>query len=142
MQLLLYFPWRREREGLLTESYQETYMTKQDIIQGNRKTFEHFADEVIDVLDTIQELGVPEESWHILAPESEKERLEEEFFNVHTKTQVYSVLLTHYYNLKPLDQTLQPHLSMNFSLKNYQQSNGTNWYYLWTTNSTNFINFL
>lgn len=75
-------------------------MTKKDIIQADRKTFEHFADEVIDVLDTIQEFSVPEESWHILAPESEKERLEEEFEGPHKDPSVFSAFA------KPLDQTL------------------------------------
>ena len=37
VQLLLYFPWRREIEDLLTESYQESYMTKKTLFRQTEK---------------------------------------------------------------------------------------------------------
>lgn len=38
----------------------------------------YFSDELDDVLEDIQEYGIREESWHVVAPETEKEQIEEE----------------------------------------------------------------
>ena len=45
-QLMLYYPWCNEEDDLLGESYKDSYNTKLDVIQKNRQTFEHFAEEV------------------------------------------------------------------------------------------------
>lgn len=53
-------------------------MAKVDIVQQNRSRNEYFSDELDDVLEDIQEYGIREESWHVEAPETEKEQIEEE----------------------------------------------------------------
>lgn len=77
-QLLLYFPWRTEIADLYANSYKENYLAKVDIVQQNRRRNEYFSDELDDVLEDIQEYGIREESWHVVAPETEKEQSEEE----------------------------------------------------------------
>ena len=76
-QLLLYYPWRDER-GISAGSYEESYNDKIETIQSNRSNFEHFAEEVGSALDDMQEFGIAEESWVIVAPETEKDRIEDE----------------------------------------------------------------
>lgn len=77
-QLLLYFPWRTEIADLYANSYKESYLAKVDIVQQNRRRNEYFSDELDDVLEDIQEYGIREESWHVVAPETEKEQIKEE----------------------------------------------------------------
>lgn len=74
----LYFPWRMEIADLYGNSYKESYLAKVDIVQQNRSRNEYFSDELDDVIEDIQEYGIREESWHVVAPETEKEQIEED----------------------------------------------------------------
>ncbi|XP_060596137.1 uncharacterized protein LOC132750210 [Ruditapes philippinarum] len=76
-QLLLYLPWRNETNDLLMETYQEKYKLTNDIIQQNKKLYEHNADELSNVLEEIEENGFPDDHWVTVAPETEQARMEE-----------------------------------------------------------------
>ena len=76
-QLLLYFPWRNETEDLMKETYQEMFTEKSKIVQENRSKFEKHAEDVEQAVEMLDECGPPEESWNILAPQTEQNRIEE-----------------------------------------------------------------
>lgn len=44
----------------------------------NWEKYEYFADEVGDVLEDIKQFGIAEDTWHVIAPKSEKEQMEQE----------------------------------------------------------------
>ena len=75
-QLMLYYPWCNEEDDLLGESYKDSYNTKLDVIQKNRQTFEHFAEEVSGVLEDIEQYGIEEDAWDIIAAQTQQENLE------------------------------------------------------------------
>lgn len=89
-QLLLYYPWRKETADLLCDSYKDSYVDKVEITKCNRDKFEHFSEEVGDVLEDIEKFGVPEESWEVVAPEYEKEQKEEEQEGIELENSVFN----------------------------------------------------
>ena len=70
-QLLLYYPWRDEKD-LLTESYQASYLQKQDTIQANCARFERHAENVAAAIEQLEQDPNLEIAWDNLAPQVTK----------------------------------------------------------------------
>ena len=69
-QLLLYFPWRNESQDLCGDSYEETSDRRSDVIKQNRSSFEHHAEAVERAIANLEESGMPEDSWQLIAPQT------------------------------------------------------------------------
>ena len=76
-QLILYSPWRNEISDLKGNTYAETYEQKLEVISHNRKLFEYHADAVDQALQDMEDYGINEESWELVAPQTEQQRHEE-----------------------------------------------------------------
>lgn len=76
-QLLLYFPWRDEKNDLCYSSYEETYYANKELIEENRKSYEYHSSEIQRAVENIEEFGIAEESWNILAPQVEQMQCED-----------------------------------------------------------------
>ncbi|XP_062600070.1 uncharacterized protein LOC134261665 [Saccostrea cucullata] len=76
-QLLLYFPWRDEENDLCNGSYKEKYDANEEIIKHNKKIYEYHASEVECAMESMEEFGIPEESWNILAPQDQQSQFED-----------------------------------------------------------------
>ena len=76
-QLILYHPWRTEIEDLFSGSYQDSYFAKIHTIQDNRQAFEQHTEEVTSAIENLEEFGPPEDSWDVLAPQTEQFRTQD-----------------------------------------------------------------
>lgn len=71
-QLLLYFPWRDEEKDLHSGSYKEVYYAHEEVIERNKKIYEYHSSEVQWAMESMEEFGIPEESWNTLAPQQQQ----------------------------------------------------------------------
>lgn len=76
-QLLLYCPWRDEKNDLCYSSYEETYNANKELIEENRKSYEYHSSEIQRAVENIEEFGIAEECWNILAPQAEQMQCED-----------------------------------------------------------------
>lgn len=76
-QLLLYCPWRDEKNDLCYSSYEETYNANKLLIEENRKSYEYHSSEIQRAVENIEEFGIAEECWNILAPQVEQMQCED-----------------------------------------------------------------
>lgn len=54
-QLLLYSPWRDEKNDLCYSSYEETYNANKELIEENRKSYEYHSSEIQRAVENIEE---------------------------------------------------------------------------------------
>ena len=71
-QLLLYLPWRDEKKDFPDSTYRDKYLSKLDVIERNRQRYEHNSDELARAMSNMEEFGAPEESWAVLAPQTQQ----------------------------------------------------------------------
>ena len=78
-QLQLYLPWRDERKDLLgnNTSFEVVYNCELQTVIKNRSKFEHHAEEVAQAIQDLEEFGIPEQSWQVVAPQTEQFRADE-----------------------------------------------------------------
>lgn len=65
------------RNQCFVDFYKDSYCDKIETVIQNRNKFEHFSKDVADFLEDIEQFGIPEDAWEVIAPETEKEQIEE-----------------------------------------------------------------
>ena len=91
-QLLLYFPWREEATDLCprNSTYKDFYSANEVSIAANRSRYEHHAEDVAQAIEDLEQYGPPEDSWQMLAPQTEQAQSEDRTAGAEEEQTVYS----------------------------------------------------
>ncbi|XP_071480520.1 uncharacterized protein [Diadema antillarum] len=108
-QLMLYFPWRNEIQDLFQDSYKQSYEAKYEDLKRNKEMYEHHAEELADVLEDIEQNGIPEDSWVNVAPQTEQARMEEQMEGRQTDESLHNAIDTEATNTAQADTGSVPH---------------------------------
>ena len=123
--LVLYVPWRDESKDLLAGSYRECWEIKAETVKQNRAQFEKHAEDVEAAVSYLEESGPPEDSWQVLAPQTEQGRMEDNAEGVQVEENVHSAYDTSSENVAASDlgimQYQYEHVTENVSTPDWQQ---------------------
>jgi hypothetical protein len=64
-------------QTFLTQSYENRFQAKLDIIKQNRAVFEQHTNHVSTAIENLEKFGPQEESWDVIAPQAQQARADE-----------------------------------------------------------------
>ena len=74
-QLMLYSPWRDE-ENDFGICFKDSYFSVEESILLNKKKFEVNVEALSEVLENLEDHGIPEQNWNMLAPQTQQQQME------------------------------------------------------------------
>ena len=78
VKLMLYFPWRQEKQDLLGNhpDYYSNYQTHEDDLLHNEKKYTANVEDFMEFLNNLSVCGPPQHLWSSIAPTSEENQLQ------------------------------------------------------------------